>query len=96
MRRLRLCEEQLVELQHEQTSAKPSDFSGLAEDLAAAWNAPTVTMSARQQLLRSLVNDIVADVDEEVREIVQVIHWRGGQHSMLRVPKPRSGGPRRP
>ncbi|MEY2876369.1 MAG: hypothetical protein RLZZ373_3740 [Pseudomonadota bacterium] len=91
LQRLRLCEEQLVELQHEQASAKPPDFSGLAEDLAAAWNAPTVTMRDRQQLLRSLVDDIVADVDEEVREIVLVIHWRGGQHSMLRVPKPRSG-----
>lgn len=91
LQRLRLCEERLVELEHEQVSAKPPDFSGLAEDLAAAWNAPTVTTRARQQLLRSLVNDIVADVDEEVREIVLVIHWRGGQHSMLRVPKPRSG-----
>jgi hypothetical protein len=91
LQRLRSCEEQLVELQHEQTSAKPPDFTDLAEDLAAAWNAPMVTMRARQQLLRSLINDIVADVDEAVREIVLVIHWRGGQHSMLRVPKPRSG-----
>jgi hypothetical protein len=53
-------------------------------------------MRARQQLLRALVNEIVVDVDEQAREIVLVIHWRGGQHSLLRVPKPRSGVTRVP
>jgi len=91
LQRLHACEQQLEAVQQEQSSIDPPDFGGLAEDLAAAWNAPGVTMRARQQLLRSLVNEIVVDVDEEAREVVLVIHWRGGQHSMLRVPKPRSG-----
>ena len=67
------------------------DFAGLADDLAAAWNAPGVPMRARQQLLRALVTDIIADVDEAEREVVLTIHWRGGQHSQLRVRKPRAG-----
>jgi DNA invertase Pin-like site-specific DNA recombinase len=91
LQRVRACEQQLAALQQAQSSADQPDFSGLAEDLAAAWNAPGVTMRARQQLLRALVNEIVVDVDEQAREIVLVIHWRGGQHSLLRVPKPRSG-----
>jgi excisionase family DNA binding protein len=41
--------------------------------------------------VRALIADIVADVDEEAREVVLVIHWRGGQHSELRVKKPRTG-----
>jgi excisionase family DNA binding protein len=48
-------------------------------------------MRARQQLLRSLIVDIVADVDDEAREVVLTIHWRGGQHSELRVKKPQAG-----
>ena len=48
-------------------------------------------MRARQQLLRALVTDIIADVDEAVREVVLTIHWRGGQHSQLRVRKPKTG-----
>ena len=67
------------------------DFSGLAADLDAAWNSPNVTMRARQQLLRALVVDIIADVDEAVRDVILTIHWRGGQHSQLRVRKPKSG-----
>ena len=48
-------------------------------------------MRARQRLLRALVTDIIADVDEAAREVVLTIHWRGGQHSQLRVRKPKSG-----
>ena len=66
-------------------------FVGLAEDLEAAWNAPGVTMRSRQQLLRAIVVEIIADYDHSSREIVLKFHWRGGQHSELRVPKPKSG-----
>jgi hypothetical protein len=67
------------------------DFTGLAEDLEAAWNAPGVTMRARQQLVRALITDIIAEVDEKAGEVIFTIHWQGGQHSELRVRKPRTG-----
>ena len=72
-------------------AAAAPDFAGLADDLNVAWNAPNVAMRARQQLLRALVADIIADVDEAAREVILTIHWRGGQHSQLRLRKPRSG-----
>ena len=72
-------------------STPAPDFVGLAEDLSAAWNAPGTTTRTRQRLVRALIREIVADVDETTREVVLVIHWRGGQHSELRVRKPRSG-----
>jgi len=67
----------------------PSAFTNLADNLSAAWNAPGVTMRARQQLLRTLIIEIV--VDDDARDVVLTIHWRGGQHSELRVHKPRTG-----
>jgi excisionase family DNA binding protein len=69
----------------------PRALANLAENLTAAWNAPDVTMRARQTLLRTLIDDIIVDVDDNVREVVLVIHWRGGQHSELRVRKPKTG-----
>lgn len=86
------------DLEARQPAERPSDitvdpgaFTNLADNLSAAWNAPDVTMRARQQLLRTLITDIIADVDDDVREVVLTIHWRGGQHSELRVRKPRAG-----
>jgi hypothetical protein len=72
-------------------AADAADFVGLAKDLEAAWTSPHVTMRMRQQLLRALVVDIIADVDEVARDVILTIHWRGGQHSQLRVRKPKSG-----
>jgi hypothetical protein len=48
-------------------------------------------MRSRQQLARALVNEIIVDIDEQAREIVLIIHWKGGQHSELRLHKPRTG-----
>lgn len=73
------------------TDEAAPDFTGLAKDLHAAWNAPGVDMRFRQQLLRALVKDIVAHVDDDAREITLTIHWHGGQHSQVRLRKPKSG-----
>lgn len=88
LQRVLACEQRLNTVEQKQASSKP-DLSGLAEDLAGAWNAPGVTMRSRQQLLRSLIKDV--DVDDAAREVVLTIHWRGGQHSQVKVIKPRSG-----
>lgn len=63
----------------------------LAEDLPAAWDAPTHDPGVKQRLVRALVEEIVVDVDSSTSEIVLVIHWRGGQHSELRARKPAPG-----
>ncbi|HUH06777.1 MAG TPA: recombinase family protein, partial [Egibacteraceae bacterium] len=91
LRRVEACEARVAAVRTPEATTIVPDFAGLADDLAAAWNAPGVPMRARQQLLRALVTDIIADVDEAAREVVLTIHWRGGQHSQLRVRKPRSG-----
>ena len=89
--RVQACQARLEAVRTPDPAAAKPDFAGLADDLHAAWNAPSVTMRARQRLLRALVVDIIADVDEKAREVILTIHWRGGQHSQLRVRKPKSG-----
>lgn len=91
LHRVRSCEQRLDETERTLSAASSPDLGGLAQDLATAWDAPGVTMRTRQQLLRSLVKEIIADVDEQTREIVLTIHWQGGHHSQLRIAKPRSG-----
>jgi excisionase family DNA binding protein len=91
LQRVQDCEARLAALQRPIPAAPTPDFTGLATDLEAAWNAPGVTMRSRQQLVRTLIADIIADYDASTREIVLTIHWRGGQHSELRVRKPKSG-----
>ena len=91
LRQVEACRARLEPAHDITQSANAADFLGLAKDLETAWNSPNVSMRSRQQLLRALVVDIIADVDEAVRDVILTIHWRGGQHSQLRVRKPKSG-----
>jgi excisionase family DNA binding protein len=91
LRRVKELEKRQLAEQPCAIEVAPDAFADLAGNLSAAWNAPGVTMRARQQLLRTLITDIVVDVDDEARDVVLTIHWRGGQHSELRVRKPRTG-----
>jgi hypothetical protein len=63
----------------------------LAHDLPAVWDAPNTDMRLKQRIVRILIREIVADIDEEKREIVLLIHWWGGRHTELRFPKNTSG-----
>jgi DNA invertase Pin-like site-specific DNA recombinase len=91
LQRVEACRQRLDAMATSNIHDARPDLTGLADDLAAAWKAPTTTMRTRQRLVRALIAEIVADVDETAGEIILVIHWKGGQHSQLRVKKPKSG-----
>jgi excisionase family DNA binding protein len=66
-------------------------LSSLAQDLPAVWNSSTTEMRLKQRIIRILIEEIIADVDESATEIVLMIHWTGGRHSELRVKKNPTG-----
>jgi DNA invertase Pin-like site-specific DNA recombinase len=63
----------------------------LAQDLPTVWHAPATDMRLKQRIVRILIQEIVANVDEAQRTIVLVIHWTGGRHSELHVKRNRTG-----
>ncbi len=63
----------------------------LAQDLPAVWNSPATDMRLKQRVVRILIEEIIADVDEASTEIVLLIHWTGGRHSELRMKKNPTG-----
>ncbi len=91
LRRVRDCEARLDPVTMSAPTPAIPDLTGIAEDLEAAWKNTNVTMRCRQQLVRALVNEIIVDIAEPAREIVLIIHWKSGQHSELRLCKPRTG-----
>jgi len=91
LQRVEACEARLEAMRLPEAQAEVPDLTGLAGDLRGAWNAPGVSIRSRQRLVRALIADIIADVDDDAHEVLLTIHWRGGQHSRLRVRKPKSG-----
>lgn len=68
-----------------------AEFSELAENLKAVWDDEATDVRLKKQIIRTLIKEVVADVDSEAGEIILVIHWRGGVHTELRVPRRRRG-----
>jgi hypothetical protein len=44
-------------------------------------------MRLKQRIVRILLEEIIADVDDATGEIVLLMHWSGGRHSELRMKK---------
>ncbi|MGH9445397.1 MAG: recombinase family protein, partial [Terriglobia bacterium] len=63
----------------------------LAQDLPVAWDSEATTMRLKQRIVRILIQEIIADVDDAHGELVLLIHWTGGRHSELRVKKNPTG-----
>lgn len=94
LNRVRELESGLTQAEQESASAtviNRDDLLTLAEDLPSVWESPTSDPSLKQRIIRILIQEIVADVDEHSQEVVLVIHWVGGRHSELRVPKLKTG-----
>jgi DNA invertase Pin-like site-specific DNA recombinase len=62
----------------------------LAEDLPAAWNAPTAGNRTRQRLTHVLIREVVIDLDAATHEAVLAVHWMGGRHTEARIARVRS------
>ena len=62
----------------------------LAHDLDAAWNAPHADAATKQRIVRIVVREILLDLDEASNDVLVTIHWMGGRHTELRVPRVRA------
>jgi len=66
-------------------------LSELGADLQAAWVHPAAPVQLKKRILRTVIEEIVVDVDETKQELVFRIHWNGGVHSTVRAHKNRRG-----
>jgi DNA invertase Pin-like site-specific DNA recombinase len=66
-------------------------LESLATDLQRVWDAPSSEMRVKQRIARVLIHEIIANADEATREVVLVIHWAGGRHAEVRIPRPKAG-----
>ena len=58
----------------------------LAEAVERVWHHPATSMVVKKQIIRTLIEEIVVDLEKPKNEIVLNIHWAGGHHTELRSP----------
>jgi hypothetical protein len=71
--------------------AEPMSLTTLTADLKSVWTAPTTDARLKKRITRTVIHEVVADIDRDTSEIVLFVHWIGGVHSQLRLPLRRRG-----
>ena len=66
-------------------------YATLAEDFQAVWLAPTADTRLKKRIVRTVIHEVMADLDEAASEIVLTINWAGGVHTQHRLPRRRRG-----
>lgn len=77
----------------ELTESDHAQLVRLGSNLRVLWDHPGVAIAMKKRLVRTVVEEIVADVDTDADppQIRLWIHWVGGDHTELSVPKNRTG-----
>ena len=63
------------------TDQERATIAALANDIPALWHAPATTYAERKQILRCLIDRVVAHVRCDSEYTEATIHWKGGYES---------------
>ncbi|KUJ73319.1 DNA recombinase [Ruegeria marisrubri] len=67
------------------------DLAVLGADLERVWFAPVTDARLKKRIVRMVIQEVVADLDDDASEIVLLVHWAGGAHTEIRLKKRRRG-----
>ena len=73
------------------TPATTETIRALGRDFAAVWDDPACPKALKKRIARTLIHEIIVDLDDSTQELHFVVHWEGGSHSSWHIPKPQSG-----
>lgn len=71
------------------TDADQERIHALGENFAEVWNSEHCSGTFKKQIARTIIEEVIAsDADESTLRFV--IHWKGGVHTELTMPRPKS------
>jgi hypothetical protein len=67
------------------TAAEREQLAQLGSDLNRVWHDERADGALKKQIVRTLIEEIVVDVDESLDELQYWVHWAGGHHTDHRL-----------
>jgi hypothetical protein len=94
MDRVRTLEHRMEEEQARGRQVTPPSaevFQNLVTDLLAVWDSPATDVRLKKRIIRTLIHEVIVDIDPAAGNVAMVIHWQGGVHTELNIPRRRRG-----
>jgi DNA invertase Pin-like site-specific DNA recombinase len=63
----------------------------LSQQLETIWTDPVTSVRLKKRIVRTLIEEVLVDVDSSASELILTLHWKGGAHTELRLPRRRRG-----
>jgi hypothetical protein len=63
----------------------------LGERFGEVWAGELCPAPVKKKIIRTVVEEVTVDLDEERNVLSFIIHWKGGCHTRFEMPKPVSG-----
>lgn len=70
------------------TAADRQAILELGERFGDVWNHPKCDNRLKKRLVRTLIREIIVDIDEPNEQLKLIVHWHGGAHTQLTMPRP--------
>jgi hypothetical protein len=63
----------------------------LGEHFPEVWNSNRCPPDLRKRIVRTVLEEAVVNLDDRTQMLTFILHWKGGVHTKLEMPKPPSG-----
>ena len=73
------------------TAEQRRQLLALGDDLAQVWDHPRSPVTLKKRILRTVLQEVVANTTDDPPSLHLKPHWAGGSHAELSVPKNRTG-----
>lgn len=73
------------------TPQQREQLLALGDDLEQLWDHPDASVTLKKRILRTVLQEIVADTTDDPPTVHLKLHWVGGSHTELTVRKNRTG-----
>ncbi len=73
------------------TAEQRQQLLALGDDLKQLWDHPRSPVTLKKRILRTVPQEVVANTTDDPPSVHLKLHWAGGSHTELTVPKNRTG-----
>ena len=89
------CQEEIRQrIVDSQVSQRPlsdqdkESLTHLGQNFSVVWLNPQCDIAIKKKIIRTLIKEIIVDIDEQNELLKFIIHWHGGSHTTIDVPRP--------
>jgi len=86
---------ELKETRPSLTEEERATIRALGRDLSLVWHSADYPVELKKRIVRTVIEEVLVDLDEVTQRLQFVIHWKGGCHTAFEMEKPRSGAGRK-